>query len=57
MICIAGQRPLNVELMPSAGFSLPDGPGDYAVDVWTGADPTVTSLTFTLPAPDDTSTE
>lgn len=53
MICMAGQRPLKLELMPSAGLSLPSDPGDYAIDVWTGADPTVNSLTFTVPAPAD----
>jgi hypothetical protein len=48
MVCMAGQRPLKVELLPEAGFELPDAPGDYAVDVWTGANPTPMNLSFTL---------
>ena len=55
MICTSGQRPLKVELLPEAGFSLPTDPGDYTLDVWTGADPTLNKLTFTIPAPDDAS--
>jgi|SRR5579864_536084 len=55
MICVAGQRPLKVELLPEAGFDLPSDPGDYAVDVWTGADPTVMSLAVSVPASDSDS--
>jgi hypothetical protein len=53
MVCMAGQRPLNIELTPNAGFSLPADPGDYAVDVWTGSNPTMLTLTFTVPAAAD----
>jgi hypothetical protein len=52
MICMAGQRPLNIELLPTAGFALPADPGDYALDVWTGADPTPMNLPFSVPAAD-----
>ncbi len=52
MICASGDRPLSVELLPAAGFALPDAPGDYTVDVWTGARPTPTSVTFTVPDAD-----
>jgi hypothetical protein len=54
MICVAGPQSLNVELLPEAGFALPSDPGDYAVDVWTGADPSPISLSFTVPAAADT---
>jgi hypothetical protein len=53
MICMAGPRPLNVELLSTAGFALPADPGDYALDVWTGADPTPLNLAFTVPAADE----
>jgi hypothetical protein len=53
MICMVGQRPLNIELLPEAGLALPADPGDYAVDVWTGADSTPVTLSFTVPGPDD----
>jgi hypothetical protein len=53
MICMAGQRPLKVELLPSAGFNLPTDAGDYALDVWTGADATPQRLSFSVPAADD----
>jgi hypothetical protein len=49
MICIQGDRPFSVELLPSAGFTLPDIPGDYAIDVWTGASPTPVTATVTVP--------
>jgi hypothetical protein len=52
MICMAGDRPLSVELLPQAAFGLPADPGDYAVDVWTGANPTPLNLVFTAPAAD-----
>lgn len=53
MICLQGQRPLQIELLPEAGFALPDAPGDYALDVWTGADATPISLVLTVPADSD----
>jgi hypothetical protein len=53
MICMAGQRPLTVELLPPAGLALPTDAGNYAVDVWTGANPTPTTLTFTVAASDE----
>jgi hypothetical protein len=53
MICMAGQRQLNVELLESAGFVLPTDPGNYALDVWTGADPTPVNLPFTVPSADE----
>jgi len=52
MICTQGDRPLSVELLPSAGFALPDAPGDYALDVWTGARPTPMVVTVTVSASD-----
>ena len=55
MICMAGQRALKVELLPEVGLGLPADPGDYVVDVWTGADPTVMNLGVTVPAPDSAS--
>jgi hypothetical protein len=54
MICIAGERALKLELLPQAGFGLPSDPGDYVLDVWTGADATPQSLVVSVPAPDDT---
>lgn len=53
MICMQGDRPLSVEVLPSAGFALPDSPGDYAVDVWTGARPTPVTAIVTVPAAED----
>lgn len=50
MICMQGDRPLSIELLPSAGFAVPDAPGDYAIDVWTGERPTPTAAAFTVPA-------
>jgi hypothetical protein len=52
MICMAGPRQLDIELLETAGFTLPSDPGDYALDVWTGADPTPMNLTFTVPSAD-----
>jgi hypothetical protein len=51
MICMQGDRPLSIELTPSAGFAVPDVAGVYAIDVWTGARPSPTAATFTVPAP------
>jgi hypothetical protein len=47
MICMQGDRPLTVELLPSLGLTNPD-PGTYAVDVWTGAQTTPVSLPVTV---------
>ena len=55
MLCMPGDRPLTVELLPEAGFTLPTDAGDYAVDVWTGADPTPQNFTFSVPAADQPS--
>src|SRR5579859_5646120 len=49
MICMQGDRPLSLELLPSAGFAVPDTAGDYAVDVWTGKRPTPVPAAFTVP--------
>ena len=48
-VCAAGERSFTVEFTPDAGLMLPDQPGTYAVDVWTGADPTVQSLAIDVP--------
>jgi len=53
MICMQGDRPLSIELLPSAGFTVPDVPGDYAIDVWTGARSTPVAAAFTVPTADD----
>jgi hypothetical protein len=53
MICMQGERPLAVEVLPSSGFALPDAPGDYTLDVWTGARPTPVQLTVSVPGGDD----
>lgn len=50
MICIQGDRPLTVELLPDAGFGLPDQPGDYVLDLWTGERPTPVAIAFSVPA-------
>jgi hypothetical protein len=52
MICMAGERPLTIELLPEAGFALPGDAGDYALDVWTGANPTLLNFVFSVPAVD-----
>jgi hypothetical protein len=49
-ICIQGQRDLSVELTPDAGFTLPDQPGTYALDVWTGENAQPVTVTFDVPA-------
>jgi hypothetical protein len=46
MICAPGSRALTVDVLPTAGFSLPADPGQYTVDAWTGADQTPVSLSF-----------
>jgi hypothetical protein len=53
MICMPDDRPLTIELTPQAGVTLPDSPGTYAVDVWTGANPTPMTLQFDVPADAD----
>jgi hypothetical protein len=50
MICMQGDRPFSVELLPALGLSNPD-PGTYTVDVWTGSDPTPQPLSFTVVDP------
>jgi hypothetical protein len=37
-VCIDGDRPFTVELLPSLGLTNPD-PGTYTVDTWIGAGP------------------
>jgi hypothetical protein len=54
MICMAGDRPLTVELLPEAGFGLPTDAGEYAVDVWTGVNPTPMNFVLSVPAADQT---
>jgi hypothetical protein len=49
-ICLQGQRPFTIELLPSLGLSNPDS-GAYLVDVWTGSDPTVQQLPLTVDDP------
>jgi len=49
-ICMQGERDLTVELTPDAGFTLPDQPGTYALDVWTGANQQPTTVWFDVPA-------
>jgi len=53
MVCMTGPRALVVDVLPEAGLSLPNDPGQYAVDVWTGADPTPITLSFQVASPDD----
>jgi hypothetical protein len=51
-VCVQGERQFTVELLPDAGLALPGEPGTYAVDLWTGADPSqVVTLTFDVPPP------
>lgn len=52
MICQPGQRPFRVELLPAAGLALPADAGSYALDVWTGANPTPATVSIDVPAPD-----
>jgi hypothetical protein len=54
MVCMPGNRSLTVELLPQAGMALPDAGGTYAVDYWTGANPTPVTLSFDVPAIDST---
>jgi hypothetical protein len=49
-VCIQGERPFSVELLPEAGLALPSDPSSYSLDLWTGADPnSQISLTFDVP--------
>jgi hypothetical protein len=50
MICLSGDRPFSVELLPALGLSNPD-PGTYTVDVWTGAQTTPVALPVTIQDP------
>jgi hypothetical protein len=51
-ICMDGDRPLTVELLPGLGLTNPDA-GTYVVDVWTGASPTPVQLPVEIAAADD----
>jgi hypothetical protein len=52
-VCLASDSQFIVELLPDAGLALPAEPGTYAVDLWTGADPSqVVTLSFDVP-PDE----
>ena len=46
MICMPGDRPLSLELLPQAGFALPSSSGTFALDLWTGAQPTPVTVAF-----------
>ncbi|HEX8966256.1 MAG TPA: hypothetical protein VF937_00145 [Chloroflexota bacterium] len=52
MICMQGDRPFTIELLPSLGLSNPD-PGSYAIDVWvgSGSQPVQLPVTIDDPAP------
>jgi hypothetical protein len=50
-VCVSGERPLSVEVLPEAGLSLPANAGSYAVDLWTGANPEPAVLPFDVPDP------
>jgi hypothetical protein len=50
-VCLNTDRPLQIELLPEAGLSLPADPGSYAIDVWTGANATPITITFEVPGP------
>jgi hypothetical protein len=50
MICMQGDRPFTVELLPALGLSNPDA-GTYVVDVWTGSNPTPVQLPLTITDP------
>jgi len=54
MVCTPGDQPLAIELLPQAGFGLPNTPGTYAVDLWTGAQPTPVTVAFDVPSQDPT---
>jgi hypothetical protein len=50
-VCTQGESQFTVEVLPEAGLALPAEPGTYAVDLWTGADPSqVVTLSFDVPA-------
>jgi hypothetical protein len=51
MICQPGVRPFRVELLPEFGLALPTDAGSYALDVWTGANPTPATVSVDVPAP------
>jgi hypothetical protein len=52
-VCLSSDSQFIVELLPDAGLALPPEPGTYAVDLWTGADPSrVVTLSFDVP-PDE----
>ena len=49
-VCLQSDAQFIVELLPNAGLALPPEPGTYAVDLWTGADPSqVVTLSFDVP--------
>jgi hypothetical protein len=47
MICMPGEQPLTVELVPSLGMANPD-PGNYVVDVWLGSSGAAVQLPVTV---------
>jgi hypothetical protein len=50
-VCLPGESQFTVDVLPEAGLALPAEPGTYAVDLWTGAEPTqVVTLSFEVPA-------
>jgi hypothetical protein len=53
MICMQGNRSLTINFLPQAGLTLPDAGGTYALDYWTGADPTLDTVSFEIPPVSD----
>ena len=49
MICMPGEQPLTVELLPSVGMANPDA-GSYMVDVWLGSNSTPVELPVAVDA-------
>jgi hypothetical protein len=49
LICMPGEQPLTVELLPSLGMANPDA-GSYVVDVWLGSSSTAVQLPVTVDA-------
>ena len=52
MICVAGDQPLSIELLPEAGFALPSTAGSFVLRLWTGAQPTPVTVAFDVPSQD-----